>query len=70
MIKLVFYSVAVLSHHVFLRHLLHFDFLHSVQIAVRWWEGGTVMSSVLILRVNVPSDLSTVKLCPADPSAP
>lgn len=43
--------------------------IHSVRIAVRWWEGGTAMSSVSILRVTVPSDLSTVRLRPANPSA-
>lgn len=37
----------------------------SVQTAVGWWEGDTVMSSVSILRVNVLWDRFTVRMCPA-----
>lgn len=45
----------------------HFCYvLDSVQTAVGWQEGNTVMSSVSTLRVAVLSDPSTVKMCPAD----
>lgn len=66
-----FFSFAVFTFHVVLAIYLCAVFIFSsVQIAVLWWERGTVKSSVSTLRVTVLSDLFTVKLCLVDPSAP
>lgn len=48
---MVFFGPLRVSSGVRLSHFYHLSV--SVQTAVGWWEGDTVMSSVSILRVNV-----------------